>query len=258
MRSLFIFFIALAVCSCNSSSTKDPNQAMDDTARRRDIPVEVVTVAPLKLNVADIPSSIKVQGKVQEAWKWTDKLGENIFIVSAIAPHEEKNGDEEGSSAEIHAYHYTKSASDADYVASWVMNDEEKLCPVDLTLEFAPGSTTITDVDKNGIAEIKIQHSKACRGDVSPAEMYLDLYENGVKYALKGTMWIQEGPEFKYNVTENDVNIENLPKLKDESEEYLRSLGRYQSEKSFAGAPPEFLAYAKSEWLKYSKEKMGE
>ena len=62
----------------------------------------------------------------------------------------------------------------------------------------------------------------------------------------------------KYAVTENDVNLESSPRMKDENEEYIRSMGRYESEKSFATAPPQFLAYAKSEWLKYSKEKMGE
>ena len=84
------------------------------------------------------------------------------------------------------------------------------------------------------------------------------IYENGEKYSLSGLMWLPYSPDFKYDVTEKDVNLENVPKLKDETEEMLRSFGRYQSEKDFTKAPSEFLTFARSEWLKYSKEKMGE
>ena len=256
---IFIFF-AIFLYSCNSSSKKDPNKAMDDTARMetpRESTTPATTMELIKATAADIPASIKVKGKVQEVWKWNDNLGENILITSLIAPHDEKSADgNEAQSAEIFAFHYAKKGG--DYVQVWMMNDAEKSCPVDITCDFIPGSTTVTDLDKDGIAETKVQYSVACRGDVSPATMKLIMYENGVKYALRGNMWLPYSPEFKYTVTEKDVNLESLPKLKDESDEMLRSFGRYESEKEFAAAPPEFLTYARSEWLKYVKEKMGE
>lgn len=134
----------------------------------------------------------------------------------------------------------------------------KKYCPVDVTCNFIPGSTAVTDLDKDGIAETKVQYSVACRGDVSPATMKMIMYENGVKYTLRGNMWLAYSPDFKYTVTEKDVNMESSPKLKEESDEMLRSFGRYETEKEFAAAPPEFLPYARREWLKYNKEKMGE
>jgi hypothetical protein len=260
MRVLVLACFTASLFSCNSSSKKDPNKAMDDTARMDTPPTNTIPVAaisPIKITAADIPATIKVKGKVQEAWKWTDNLGENILITSAVAPHDEKDADgNEAQSAEIHAFHYAKK--DGDYTQVWVMSDAEKSCPVDITCDFIPGSITITDLDKNGIAETKVQYSLACRGDVSPATMKLIMYENGVKYALRGNMWLPYSPEFKYTVTEKDVNLEGSPKLKEESDEMLRSFGRYETEKEFGTAPPEFLSYARSEWLKYNKEKMGE
>lgn len=259
MRVPIIVLFAALLFSCNSSSKNDPNKAMDDTARMDNPPIATVPVSitPVKITAADIPATIKVKGTVQEVWKWSDNLGENILITSAIAPHDEQSKDgEEGQSAEIHAFHYTKK--DGDYTQVWMMHDAEKLCPVDITCDFIPGSSTITDLDKDGIAEIKVQYSVACRGDVSPATMKLIMYENGVKFALRGNMWIPYSPDSKYTVTEKDVNLESSSKLKDESDEMLRTFGRYENEKEFAAAPPEFLTYARSEWLKYSKEKMGE
>lgn len=58
---------------------------MDDTARMND-PNYVVNISTTKLAVADIPASIKIKGQVQEAWKWNDNLGENIFITSYVLP----------------------------------------------------------------------------------------------------------------------------------------------------------------------------
>lgn len=232
--------------------------AMDDTARMDNPPTNTtaVSITPLKVTAADIPASIKIKGTVQEVWKWSDNLGENLLITSSVAPHDEKSKDgEEGQSAEIHAFHYAKK--DGDYTQVWMMNDAEKLCPVDITCDFIPASTTVTDMDKNGIAEIKVQYSIACRGDVSPATMKLIMYENGVKHALRGNMWIAYSPDLKFTVTENDVNLETAPKIKNE-DELLRTFGRYENEKEFASAPPEFLNYARSEWLKYVKEKIGE
>jgi len=258
MRISIIVLFAAFLLSCNSSSKKDPNQAMDDTARMDNPPTNAapVSIVPVKITAADIPASINVKGTVQEVWKWNDNLGENLLITAAVVPHDEKSKDgEEGQSAEIHAFHYAKK--DGDYTQVWMMNDAEKLCPVDITCDFIPGSATVTDLDKDGIAEIKVQYSIACRGDVSPATMKLIMYENGIKHALRGNMWIAYSPGLTFRVTEKDVNLETASAIKDE-DELLRTFGRYENEKEFASAPPEFLTYARSEWLKYAKEKMGE
>jgi len=261
MRIIGTIFLAILLFGCNSSSKKNPNQAMDDTARMDHPPVTpvITPVTPVKIAASDVPASFKVKGKIQEAWKWTDKQGENIFITSYVESYDDKRKneyDEEGKTAELHATLFIKKGEKYDYV--WILNDEERSCPFDITCGFIPNSTTITDLDNDGFAEIKVQYSLACRSDVSPATMKLMLYENGEKYSLAGLMWLPYSPEVKYTVTEKDVNLENTPKLKDESAEMVRTFGRYQSEKDFAKAPPEFLNFARSEWLKYAKEKMGE
>lgn len=261
MRLLLLAFPVLFLVSCNtSSSKKDPNKVMDDTARMDHPPAITPTVAvtPVKISAADIPSIIKFRGKPEEAWKWTDKLGENILVTTRVAPFEDRDLEfnEEAQTAEIHAYHFVKMTN--DYVQVWTMNDQEKSCAYDITCGFIPGALTITDLDKDGIAEIKLQYAMACRSDVSPATMKLILYENEDKYALRGTMWLAYSPELKYTVTEKDVNLESRPKLKDEMDELLRTFGRYESEKEFTNASPEFLTFARNEWLKYSKEKIGE
>ena len=260
MRFLIFATFAVVLAGCESSGSKDPNAAMDDTARMRNPPpTDPVGITPAAITEAMVLPEVKFKGKFQDAWKWNDALGENILVLSTVAPYDDKakNKDEEdGQTAEINAVQYAKK--DGPFTEIWVMNEKVQACPFDITSEFIPKSTTMTDLDKNGIAEIKLQYRLACRSDVSPAEMKLVMYENGVKYGLVGSSWIAYSPDTKFAVKEADVNLEQLPPLKDETEAMLRSFGRYQNEKEFAAAPAPFLPYARKEWLKYVIERTPE
>lgn len=254
MKFFLITIPVLAVFfSCQSASEKDKKgeQEINNAA-------EVMT-SPEKIAVTDIPAELKITGKAQEAWKWTDKMGENILVTSMVEPYDdtEKNEfDEEGQTAELHASLFVKKED--KYQNLWMMNDKEKACPFDITCAFIPNSTTITDLDKNGFAEIKVQYRLACRSDVSPAAMKLMMWENNKTYDLTGLTWVEDEENVKFDITPENVNLENTPKLKDEVAELIRTFGKYQTEKSFAAAPAEFLTYARNEWLKFVKEKIGE
>lgn len=233
---------------------------MDDTARMDNPPATDRTFMLVeKVDIASLPASIKINGTASEVWKWFDSLGENILVLSSIAPDDDKqkNGyEEEGQTAKIHATHFIKKNDKYENV--WQMNDEEKACPFDITCRFISGSTTITDLNNNGFAEIKVQYVTACRSDVSPARMNLTMREKGIDYGLRGYSWIAFSPELKFNVTEANANLELEPRLRDEMDELIRQMGRYESERQFTNAPSEFLSFAKKEWVKYAKENMGE
>jgi hypothetical protein len=261
MRPILLAALTVFLFGCgDATNKKDPNQAMDDTARMRNPPVKpVMDIEPQKLGAADVPPETKFKGKLQEAWKWTDEAGDNILVISSVAPYDDKGKNEygeEGQTAEAYAIHYAKKMGNFRAVATEKIT--ERSCPFDITCAFIPGSTTITDLDKDGIAEIKLQYLQACRSDVSPATMKLVIYEDGTKYGLTGSSWIPYSPEFKFSVTEKDANLASLPPVKDETEKMLREFGRYQHEKEFEKAPPEFITYARKEWLKHVMEKMGE
>jgi len=207
-----------------------------------------------KITAVHLPKTLKFKGAVKEAWQWKDKLGDNILITSIVKPYpavpDTENEDEHTS--ELHAFHYIKK--DTAYKLLWPLSDAVKNCPFDIALEFINDAITITDLDKDGIAETKVQYKIVCRSDVSPAGMKLVMHEDTVKYALRGYMWLQQGPEDKFTITDKDVNLESLQKPKEEWEQYSQLDGRYETEKVFKNAPPVFLNYARKEWLKYVKE----
>ncbi len=255
MRILWFACLALAFTTCDSSSEKTTAEEKEKKDTSISEPSETF-VSPLELAVPDIPKTIKFRGKVQDAWQWIDKSGENIFFTSVVAPYNDNDkgeAGEDGQTAELYAFHYIKK--DGNYELAWQMKDGEISCPLDIVTEFIKGGATVTDLDKDGIFETKVQYALACHGDVSPSAMKLILQENKSVYTLQGNRWIKYGPEAKFDVNAKNVNLETLPKTANEGDAVMQSLGRYESEKAFVDAPPEFLEYARNEWLKHVIEK---
>jgi hypothetical protein len=249
--------LLLLLIACNSSSdTKTPKDLPVDTnATTQPATIETDTIQPVKLAKEQLPAEIKFKGTMHEAWQWKDRTGDNLLITSLVPPYMDKQKNEygeEGGSSELYAFHFVKN--DTGYSLLWKISDAEKACPFDLTVGFFKDAVTITDLDKDGTAETTVQYRKACRSDVSPAYMKLVMHEDTTKYSLRGGMWVFDGGNGKFEVTEKDVNLEKLTKPKDEMAKMHQLYGRYETEKEFANAPPEFLIHARNQWLKYAKE----
>lgn len=252
---LFVFFIIAALFGCNSSGEKDKDTLVIDTIKTDITGQQVAPIEPVKAATADVPATIKITGNIHEVWKWKDKMGDNLLITSYVAPYEDKSKNEygeEGFTAELYATHY--AGTNGKYQQIWSISDAEKSCPFDVTCEFIKGAINITDLDKDEVAEITVQYKLACRSDVSPAIMKLAMYEAGRKYGLNGLMWLAASPEDKFTVTENDANLEKLRDYKGTEEEYMKTFGRYESEKEFFQAPAEFITYARGRWMRFVKE----
>lgn len=248
--------ILLLCYSCNNKGKgKQDTPPVDSTGvKHTDPPAK--KIEPVKGTAADLPATLRLKGAVQEIWKWTDNSGENLLITTAVAPYNDKQVVEQygeaGQSAELYAFHYIKRP-DGQYEQLWMLTDAEKGCPFDLTCGFVKDAVSITDLDADGIAETTVLYKLACRSDVSPAAMKLIMHEGSVKYALRGIMWYGM-PDAEFSVTEADANLETLPGYKGTDDEYMKTFGRYESEKDFAAAPPQFLSHARQQWIRFVKE----
>ncbi len=255
MRLLFVYLIIAALLGCNSRDVNSKGSANTDSTQTDTTNKQTAPIEPFKGTAADIPATIKITGTIQEVWKWKDKMGDNLLITSYVAPYEDKNKNEygeEGFTGELYAAHY--AGTDGAYRQIWSISEAEKSCPFDVTCEFIKNAVSITDLDADKVAEVTVQYKLACRSDVSPAIMKLAMYEGGTKYGLKGLMWLATSPEDKFTVTENDANLEKLPGYKGTEEEYMKTFGRYESEKEFSQAPAEFITHARSRWIRFVKE----
>lgn len=137
----------------------------------------------ISLSKSQLPGGVRFKGKVEQALKWTDKLGENILIMATFGPYKDENKDmpgEEAKTIELFSFHFIKK--DTGWKLLWKITDAEKACAFDITAEFLKAGTRVTDLDNDGIAETTIQYKLSCRSDVSPAYMKVIMHEGESKY----------------------------------------------------------------------------
>lgn len=198
----------------NTNDTTKPNESQTGGIKN------------LVMEPGKLPSSVKYDGKIVAGARWEDKNGQNVLIVCET--EEKTTGD--NRSKELFAYQYILDGDNAKQL--WKVNDFIKDCPVDLALKLIPGSITVTDINKDGIAENTFLYRMSCKGDVSPDDMKLIMHEGENKYALRGQM-IQIMGGQKYG-------------------------GQMNTDPSFNKAPNGFFAYAREQWKKFETEKVGE
>ena len=88
-----------------------------------------------------------------------------------------------------------------------------------------PKSFAVTDLNKDGKAEVWLMYTTACTGDVSPPDMKIIMHEGVKKYAVRGTK--------KVKVSNKDFEG-----------------GKYTFDEAFKTGPEAFRQYAADMWKK--------
>ncbi len=125
---------------------------------------------------------VEVIKKVQ----FNDKNGVN-YVIATI----EENTKDDYTTKKLWVEHFIESDKKAPKLLREI-TDFERDCPVDNQLDMIKDSFTISDLDKNGYAEIIFLYKTGCKGDVSPSGLKLMVLENGNKAAIRGKMVIKE------------------------------------------------------------------
>lgn len=181
-----------------------------------------------KLGKNSIPKSIQYTGNIVEAVRWTDKTGDNIVILTVTNKTQSKNApDDSYSDGALYAYHYFFLGDSIRQ--TWKVYDNVKECPVDMFLYFVDKTFAVTDLNKDGKAEVWIMYKVSCQGDVSPIPMKLIMYQENKKFAVRGTT-----------------------RVKVSATDYLG--GEYNFDDAFKNAPAEFRQYAEKLWKQHKTE----
>lgn len=212
---LLLALIVLFSCTNNGKESEEKKNTADSVLSA----VEEVTAAVSAL--LPQPNSFLLK----RAKKWHDASGENWLVLYETGPYIEKG--QTNASAKLSAVLYQKT--DSGFIQKWMMQDYIHDCELDLTCSFYDDHLSITDLDSNGIAEIILVYALSCKGDVSPNEKKLIMYEGKNKYAIRG---------------------EELMILQKDT-----IGGTMQADSSFSKAPAVFLSFAKEHWKKFGLQK---
>jgi hypothetical protein len=181
-----------------------------------------------KLDKNSIPKHIQYTGNIVQAIRWTDNSGDNIVILTVTDKTQSKNAPDDGySDGALYAYHYLLSGDSSKQ--TWKVYDNVKECPVDMFLYFVDKTFSVTDLNKDGKAEVWMMYKVSCQGDVSPIPMKIIMYQDNKKFAVRGTT-----------------------RVKVSATEYMG--GEYSFDETFKNAPKEFRQYAEKLWKQHKEE----
>lgn len=214
----YLLLVLMVLFSCKEKG-KQTEQVPKNTEEKVLSEVEEVTAAVSAL--LPLPNSFQLV----RAKKWHDASGENWLVLYETGSYIEKG--KMNASAKLSAVLYQKT--DSGFVQQWKMIDYINDCELDLTCAFYDEHLSITDLDKNGLAEITVVYASSCKGDVSPNEKKLIMYEGGKKYAIRGE---------ELMIMQKDTIG-----------------GTMTVDTSFSKAPPAFLSFAKDHWKKFGLQK---
>jgi hypothetical protein len=186
----------------------------------------------VKLDKTDIPKSITYKGHVIDAARYSANDGEHITFTTETGVVNSKGIDNEGSrEAALYAYDY--KLIDLKYILNRPpLYDFVAPCGLDVTAKYLPNTFAITDLNKDGTAEIWLMYKTACTGDVSPAILKVIMYEGTRKYAMRGETRIKLPGAAPYG-------------------------GTYVFDAAFKTASAAFRTYATELWNKNVLEKFG-
>ncbi len=149
------------------------------------VPHSFAQIRVTSLDNHTVPQNIRYAGKLVRAVRWADQTGDQIVILSDTSPYPTKDTVEEGNDEEIFASHFQISGDHS--ILTWRVCDFEKACDLDMDFYFVNDAFAVTDLNQEGKAEVWIMYRNSCHGDVSPVPMKIIMYEDGHKYAVRGT-----------------------------------------------------------------------
>lgn len=185
-----------------------------------------------KLDKNSIPKTIQYTGNIFQTVRWTDNTGDNIVILTVTDKTQSKNLPDDGySDRALYAYHYLVSGDNIKQ--TWRVYDYVKECPVDMFLNFVDKTFAVTDLNKDGNAEVWIMYKVSCQGDASPIPMKIIMYQDNRKFAVRGTT-----------------------RVKVSATDFMG--GEYFFDEAFKNAPAEFRQYAEKLWKQNKNETWGQ
>ncbi|MES2396029.1 MAG: hypothetical protein V4549_08505 [Bacteroidota bacterium] len=166
----------------------------------------------IKLDPSKLPKGIYVQGEIENAVRYTDKLGDNIVITTETGQYPSKKvNEEDDKDAELFAYHFL---SHSDTIKqTWKVYDFIKACPFDIEANFVKNTFEVTDLNNDGIAEVWLVYKTTCHSDVSPSDMKIIMYQGSQKFAMRGRNKVKisdtefEGGEYAFDKVFTDGSI---------------------------------------------------
>jgi hypothetical protein len=179
-----------------------------------------------ELSLTALPEGIRYLGKPFQAIKYQDKTGEYLALSSQSITLQQNNGQGGEQLSRIHIYVYRLRENQQPFNV-YQMHDRIVQVAGEVAPGFAPGTFSVTDMDKNGKAELWLGYRLFSLGNTDSSELKIMMLEGTDKYARRGTMPINTSMQDMAGAVTSD---------------------------SFAKGPALFARHASYLWNSYTKQ----
>ncbi|MNX74377.1 hypothetical protein D3C86_1058130 [compost metagenome] len=224
IKFLISSFLLLFV-SCNTKTESVKTEKLIGEKTNFEILTEEVSTE-------NLPKEINFDGKLKEITKLKDLNGEHIIVLTETGeiPSKKIIQQEDETDFRIFAYDYSFDKNENKYKLNWEIQDFISNCEFDLMMGFLKNTFKITDLNKNGIAEIWTMYSMTCTSDVSPSKIKIIMYEGKQKFALRGNSIVNPGTEKIGGDYKLDENLSKAPK---EIKEFALKMWKENNEQKY-------------------------
>lgn len=127
---------------------------------------------------------IKPTGTLAAARQVQDAGGRHVLVLtSTVGPSRHQPDASEGR-IDLRASYYDEQPS--GWQEAWTIKDFVDCPEVDMVGKFLPKGLGVTDLDRDGVAEVTVPYFTFCGGGVDPGVLKVILRQGGTKFALRG------------------------------------------------------------------------
>ena len=156
----------------------------------------------------NLASLLKIEGEIVVGRVWTDANGENVLVLSQIKEEHFSDDDGPSSDTRLMVKHFVNE--EGNYRLLSEIDERESDCGFENRAAFSVSLLNISDLDKNGVAEIYIVYRMGCTSELSPDQLRLVMFENAKKYSITGTTIADYGDRKEGGKTFVDPSFEKL------------------------------------------------
>ncbi len=150
------------------------------------------TLAPIPVEQLEV---LGVQTPIKSV-HFRDRDGEAVLVLSRVDGQAvDAQTEQEVDKVVLKATLYGRNSGSDGFKARWQV-EQETTCPgLDLDVDFYSDVSDVTDLNKDGVAEITVASHAFCGGGIDPHDIAIELREGQAAYTITGQSLITPAGE---------------------------------------------------------------
>ncbi|KAB5623342.1 M949_RS01915 family surface polysaccharide biosynthesis protein [Pseudomonas parafulva] len=144
-----------------------------------------------------------------------DREGEGLLVLSRVdGQATDADSEQEVDKVVLKATLYGRASESEAFKPRWQI-DQETTCPgLDLDVDFYTDVSDVTDLNKDGVAEVTVASHAFCGGGIDPHDISIEMREGEAIYSISGQSQISPaGEEPIGGEREDSASLKSAPQV---------------------------------------------